>query len=74
MSLATLATGRIYELDEYQDVTLRIDSTRGSFPVPIVTDGAINDAEAIGRAVLSGFSHLVESPVYEAAKAQEATA
>lgn len=64
-----IATAELREFDEYQDVILRIATTRGSFPVVIVDGGSVRSAEAIGRAVLSGFDYLVQSAVYEAARA-----
>jgi hypothetical protein len=57
----------VHEFEDYQDVVMRVHSTRGSSPVVIVSEGAVQSAESIGQRVLELFGYVLESAVYEAA-------
>ena len=59
-----LATGLMFESDEFGDITLRISSDRGSFPVLIAEGWARNDAEKIGNQILAGFDYFIQSKIF----------
>lgn len=59
-----IAQATIHESDEYQDVTLRISTVRGSFPILIVEHGVVASAETIGTKILAGFSYMIQSEVF----------
>jgi hypothetical protein len=62
-----IATATVDEFTEFQDVVIRIASTRGSFPVHVVEDGKLKTAEQIGQHILDGFKHnLIESEIFAA--------
>lgn len=63
-----LGTAQLAESDEYQDVTLRIHTRRGSIPVQIVLNGERQTREQVGAQVLEAFNYFVESPVFDAAQ------
>lgn len=63
-----IATATITEFNFYKDVILKVSTSRGSTPVFIVLGGVLQDAEAIGKEVLSCFDYLVGSEVFNDAK------
>jgi hypothetical protein len=62
-----LATAEICEFDEYQEVVMRIFTTRGSTPIRIVDElKGLLSAEEIGKQIIHAFDYFIESPIVNA--------